>query len=376
MIRTDELSTGFAKIFLRDLACITSHTRPLEIAGESIDIVANGVAHVGSVVVCRIESIGIHKELENRWGNFDRIQSGDLILGVMGNRHSPVSVYGGLPDSGIALPRLESIDLLSSGGVIGECSSCPHYLGSPTKLHIVGLAAQNGKLLEVIPWLKNENLSISCPLILISGTSAEVGKTRFASNLIRFLSQNLGQTVAATKLTGTGDLEDLLKLHEAGAELLFDLVDAGLVTTYKVSKDVVVEITKGVLNHLGKKNPGVIIAELGGDILATNAEAIIADKEISAAASAMILIPSEVLAAYGALNYLEEKGFPRSKVYIAQPKQNPEASRERASHILHYKLYDCTNDKDLADLLEKVLGWSIETESQHPQKVDSTNLTT
>jgi len=356
MLGTEELSTGFGKIFLHDLACITSHTRPLEFEDELIDVVTNGVAHVGSVVVCRVEAVGIHQRLENRSGTLDSIRPGDLIMGVMGNRHSPVSIYGGLPDSGIELPRVELIDLLSSGGVIGECSSCPSYLGSPTKLHIVGLAAQKGKLLEIIPWLKNENLRISCPLILVSGTSSEVGKTRFASNLIRFLSQNLGQTVAATKLTGTGDLEDLLELHEAGAELLFDLVDAGLVTTYTVSKDVVVEITKGVLNHLGKKNPGVIIAELGGDILAPNADAIIADKEISDAASAMILIPSEILAAYGALKYLEERGFPISKVYIAQPKKNPEASQERAGYILHYKLYDCANDEDLADLVEKILG--------------------
>ncbi len=278
-------------------------------------------------------------------------------MGVMGNCHSPVSIYGGLPDSGIELPRVEPIDLLSSGGVIGECSSCPPYLGSPTKLHIVGLAAQKGKLLEIIPWLRNEDLRISCPLILLTGTSAEVGKTRFASKLIGFLSNKLGQTVAATKLTGTGDLEDLLKLHKAGAKLIFDLVDAGLVTTYKVSTDVVVEVAKGVLNHLGKKNPAVIIAELGGDILAPNVDAILADREICDAASAMILIPTEIIAAYGALNYLEDRGFPKNKVYIAQPMKNQEASQERASYILHDKLYDCENDEDLANLLEKILGF-------------------
>ncbi len=65
MLITEELSTGFGKIFLRDLACITSHTRPLEFEDESIDVVANGVAHVGSVVVCRVEFVGIHQELEN-----------------------------------------------------------------------------------------------------------------------------------------------------------------------------------------------------------------------------------------------------------------------------------------------------------------------
>src|SRR5947209_5602369 len=103
MYRSEESLTGFGKIFLSDLACITSHTRPLELAGESVDVVANGVAHVGSVVVCRVESVGIHQELENRSGKFDRIQPGDLIMGVMGNRHSPVSVYGGLPELGIEL---------------------------------------------------------------------------------------------------------------------------------------------------------------------------------------------------------------------------------------------------------------------------------
>ncbi len=352
----------FKRISFSDLTCITSNTRSLELpderlSTESINLIQSGIAHVGSVVVCKVESVGIDQAVENRWGELVPINPGDLIMGVMGNRQSTTSMYGGIPEHGITLPREGFIDLLSPGGVIGECLSCPSYLGSPTKLHILGLAFQEGKPLEIVPWLRDERLRASCPLILIAGTSAEVGKTRFASKLISFLAHNLRRTIAATKLAGVGDREDLLKLQNSGAELIFDFVDAGLVTTYKVPEKVVVEVAKGILNHLGKRKPGAIVAELGGDILGANVPAILADKEIRDAASAMILVPSEIFAAYGALRYLEDRGFPTNRVYVAQPKKNPETSQERARDILHCDLYDCEKEKDLASLVEKILGW-------------------
>jgi hypothetical protein len=351
-VSTQELSQH-VKISLSDLACITSNIRSLTFSTGAIEIEPNGVAQVGNVVLCEVVSIGAHEKLEDRSGRFVGITPGDTIMGVMGNRQSTVSMYGGLPDSGISLPRKETVDLLSSGGLIGECYSSPSYLGSPTKLRLLGLASQEENLIKITPRYRDKQLQISCPLILITGTSANVGKTRFASKLIHYLVRNLGRHVAATKLAGAGNLDDLLSLRDNGAKPTFDFVDAGLVSTYGNISDQVVEVAKGVLNHLGKAKPDVIIAELGGDIIGANVPAILADPEIFAATSTIILVPSDIFAASGALSYLREKGV-RRNINVAQPLKNPAISQKRAKRILHCRIFDCEKTEDLSRLVERI----------------------
>lgn len=362
--------TRHVKLSQFDLTCTaTSSTRSLRLSTQEIELVRHGAGKVGSVVVCEVISLGAHKQIENPLGDLVSLTPGNLIMGVIGHRHSTVSMYGGLPESGINLPGEEPVDLLSSGGVIGECYSCPSYLGSPTKLRILGLASQAGNLLEARPRLMDEKLEVSCPLILMAGTSSGVGKTRFAAKLVKFISRNLGRQVAATKLTGAGSLEDALNLEKAGAKQVFHLVDAGLVTTYGIPGEQVVSVSKGILNQLGIEKPGVIIAELGGDIFGANVPAILADPEIQESTRAMILLPSDIFAASGALTYLRRKeiDFPLKKVYIGQPMKNPLASQERAWQILDRRPYDCEKAEDLADLIKEVLGWGNDKDDQAPQ---------
>ena len=353
-----------------DLTCITSSTRSLELSTQVIEIVPEGVGEIGSVVVCEVVSVGAHDKAENRFGRFVRLNPGDLIMGVMGNRYSTLSMDGGVPESGINFPSEKALDLLSSGGVIGECYSSPSYLGSPTQLRVLGLAYQEGKPLKVTPHLRAMHLHITCPLILIAGTCANVGKTKFASKLIHFVSHDLGLNVAATKLAGAGNLDDLLNLKEHGAKYTFDFVDAGLVTTYGDSDDtreLVIEVAKGILNHLGENRPDMIIVELGGDILGANVPAILADNDILANTKAIVLVPSDIFAASGALSYLRERGFQRN-IDVAQPLKNPGISQKRAQSILHCRLYDCEKTEDLENLVKDTLGWVRKTNEQSSQK--------
>lgn len=364
MYSNDSLEELPHYVMMSDLTCITSSTRSLEIATQGVDLVP-GVARVGSVVVCRVMSVGAHDKLENRSGRYVRIYPGDLIICVMGNRQSTISMDGGIPDSGISLPTEKSMSILSTGGVIGECYSSPSYLGNPTQLQVLGLAYQAGKVLQVTPHSLDRHLRISCPLILVAGTSANVGKTRFASKLIHFMTHDLKLNVAATKLAGAGNLDDILSLKEHGAKYTFDFVEAGLVTTYGDANKIgalVVEVAKDVLNHLGEKEPDAIIAELGGDILGANVPAILSDEEIIEAASAMILVPSDIFAAAGAISYLRDRKF-KLDIDIAQPLKTPTTSQKRARNILHERLYDCEKKEDLVDLVDRVFERKREVES-------------
>ena len=370
MSNTDAYRHPFGKAPLSDFTCITSSTRSLRLSNEAIGWTA-GVADVGSVVVGKIVSIGAYEYLESRQlGEHVRISKGDLIAGVMGNRYSNTYMYGGVPESGIEVPRVEPLEFLSSGGIIGECSAYPSDPGSPTRVHILGVATQGERQLKLSPRFSDNQLRISSPLILIAGTSANVGKTKFAFKLIHFIARELERPVAATKLAGTGDFGDLLSFGHAGAKQTLDFVEAGLATTYGDYAERVVSVAKGVLNELSRRQQSdIIIAELGGDICEANIPALLADSEIRRATQALILVPSDIFAASGALAYLEREGYKDllSKTYIGQPIKNSKANQGRAWKIIDRHLYDCEEEKDLANLVEKILGWSIEKESQIPQ---------
>src|SRR5690349_151999 len=107
-------------------------TRSLVLPTDHIEVVS-GVGQVGSVVIGRVVTVGAYQEVEDRTGKRIPLREDNLIVGVLGNRYSTTTMYGGIPEAGIELPTAKPIDLLSIGGVIGICKSSPSYLGSPTK---------------------------------------------------------------------------------------------------------------------------------------------------------------------------------------------------------------------------------------------------
>lgn len=345
---------------------VTSSLRSLGMtsrqAVESFHIIP-GVATFGSVVLARVEAIGADEKVENQDGEVITILPGDHIIGVVGNRYSTMSFYGGVPENGINIPTETPIDLLSTGGVMGICESWPSYVGYPTKLQILGLIVQNGKPVHLLSQLHStQQLTCQSPLLLIAGTAASVGKTTFATKLIDFLIHTLRWRVAATKLAGAGEYADLLSLRDAGAQPAWDFVDEGLPTTYRVPDQLVVPTIKRVLNRMGEKQPDAIVAELGGDILGASVPDILADPEIRAMTKALILVPSDMLAAYGTVTVLKNTAFP-APIYLGQPIRNPEASRERARLLLQQPMFDCMNRDDLNKLVKDELGWREKSES-------------
>lgn len=357
-------------IRLSDLTCITSSIRSLDLTtGQTADTfhIMPGIGKFGSVILGSVVSVGSNTKVENQEGERIALLPDDLVIGVIGNRYSTESFYGTVSPAGIDIPTEEPIDLLSAGGVVGICESYPAYMGHPTMLQVLGLIAQDGKSVNLLSQLRTaQQLMCNCPLILIAGTAAAVGKTTFATKLIEFLVKTMHWHVAATKLAGAGEYEDLLSLRKAGAEPVENFVDAGLPTTYDVPDHLVVPTIKGVLNRLSEKQPDVIVAELGGDILGASVPEILADPEILAITEALILIPSDVVAAYGAIAVLKETGF-SGPVYFGQPiKKNPKVSQERARTLLKRPMFDCMEKEDLDSFVKDELGWSAKSESAIP----------
>ena len=68
------------------------------------------------------------------------------------------------------------------------------------------------------------------PVVLLVGTSMSAGKTTSAKVIVRLLRE-AGLAVVGAKLTGAGRYRDILAMQDAGAEHIFDFVDAGLPST-------------------------------------------------------------------------------------------------------------------------------------------------
>ena len=76
----------------------------------------------GDLVVARVEALGQHDCLEDRYGRRVRLYAGDLVVGAYGNRYATDFYEGYVP----AGPRTH---LLTAGGVIGTVASAHVWPG-------------------------------------------------------------------------------------------------------------------------------------------------------------------------------------------------------------------------------------------------------
>lgn len=74
------------------------------------------------------------------------------------------------------------------------------------------------------------------PVVLLMGTSMSAGKTSSAKAIVRLLKE-AGLQVIGAKLAGAASYSDTLGMQDAGADITFDFVDAGLPSTAVSEED-------------------------------------------------------------------------------------------------------------------------------------------
>jgi hypothetical protein len=89
-----------------------------------------------------------------------------------------------------------------------------------------------------------------------------VGKTCAARVIIRLLKDMGVRRVVGTKLTGAGCYNDILSFHDAGADAVFDFVDAGLPSS-AVPPEEYKQTLQSLLSMVSAQNPDVVVAEAG-----------------------------------------------------------------------------------------------------------------
>lgn len=256
------------------IKCVASNIRRSDINWGGMKLIQGRGMEGNLVAVEALGNTGSRNQVENQQGRDERIYQGDKFVGVLANRHSGTSESGGIPDEGINItPDLE-LHLLAAGGIVGVNTGIPPRMRQePFRLKPLGLiATQEEKPLDLVELSggNHEMLNPSAPIVMVCGTSAEVGKTTTSAGLIRALKDQ-GLEVAGTKFAGTGRMRDILNLRDAGAFPWIDFPDVGLPTTYTNEE----RFTKGTYTlfnwiNSGEPKPDIIVAEAGGNPIEAN----------------------------------------------------------------------------------------------------------
>ena len=153
--------------------------------------------------------------------------AGDLLVGAFARRYATLEAVGSFEDIG----EEGLMHSMTGGGCFGAITSISRFSKSTVPLRYRGHVMVDGEKVMMKQFVPDPpDVEFDLPVVLLAGTSMSAGKT-FAGRVVVQQLKELGHTVAASKLTGAGRWHDTQSFGDAGADFLFDFVDAGLPTT-------------------------------------------------------------------------------------------------------------------------------------------------
>lgn len=249
-----------------------------------------------------------YNQLELTSGRMATVNQGDVVVGALGHRKALRGYSGRLPTD---LKPGDTIQILNIGGVLGLCDSANPDVGPPFDCEVLGTVLSFPYLGERIgvparagadTLSGDETLDTNdVPVIALAGTCMDSGKTAAACAIVGRL-RHLGFNVSACKATGVSLRRDVLAMEDAGASDTMIFSDFGIVTT---TADNGPALTRALLTGLARKNPDVIVLELGDGLLgAYGVEAILSDAAIRNALTAVVLCANDPVSAWGGTKIL------------------------------------------------------------------------
>lgn len=267
---------------------ISSSTKNVPLKHE-VEISKKIVVEEGAVLVVKVlQDKKIYNKLELTTGRFSTIHIDDILVVTLGNRRALKGFVGEVPKE---LKPGDIIHLLNLGGVAGTCTSAnKKIVGQPLKVEVIGAIMRKGKHLNIKNYKRfslSDKIKTDIPLVIISGSCMEVGKTTAASEIIKAAARE-GYRVCGAKVAGIAAMRDAMSMEDYGAVKAISMIDAGYAST-ATEENATVGITKGAINYLAKEKPDFIIVELGDGIFGEyGVMEILKDKEVQAHISAHI----------------------------------------------------------------------------------------
>lgn len=259
------------------------------------------------VVVEALESKPQYNQIECHDGEFRTIAKGDILVGVLGERKALKGYSGTVPRT--AHPE-DTLHVLNIGGVVGTCTSDHPELGPALRVKVLGAAMVElkGRLVHAriqdyaLPPV--ERLEKSVPLVFISGTAMNTGKTWAACELVQRLT-GYGLKVCAAKATGVALMRDINTIKRHGAARVMSFTDVGLVSSTSKAMS---SYVKAIIKELSVEEPDVIVIELGDGVIGYyGVDELLQDKELQAFAAAHIVAAVDLAGVWAAQQLFKER---------------------------------------------------------------------
>lgn len=336
-----------------------SNIRPKNIDWEHMLVSPLGVGKEGNLIVVEsLSSAGFRTFVENQQGVDEQIQEGDRFVAVLANRNSGTSESGYVPQEGIEINQDTRLSLLSAGGVVGIQTGIPGRDKTTTMaLKPLGLISDHKGPVDLVELSggHDENLNSSSPIVLVCGTSAEVGKTTTSAALIRVMREQ-GLKVGGAKIAGTGRMRDILSLRDAGAFPWMDFPDVGLATTYTGPE----KYRSGIytlINRINSGSPDIIVAEAGGDPIEANIPTFLSNKSLMENVRSIVIVSGDVMGMMGTVSFLRTFNSD-VQLFLTYPKdRNQTTTLQRVTeHLPGIPLFDPLNSDHTKTVVEKIMN--------------------
>ena len=231
--------------------------RPFEIEPIDRSMWATGDYAVGEVTAT---SPSVRVELTS--GRMVEVAPGDYVVGALGIREATLEAVGSWRDIEDDL-RMQA---MTAAGIFGRITSRSTFIHEPIEFAYRGHVKRQGKKVRMEDFAHpTSDKKLECPVLMLVGTSMSSGKTTSARVIIRRLKR-MGLRVTGAKLTGAGRFRDILAMSDAGADAIFDFVDAGLPSTV-CDPAVYRTALANLLARIADTRPDVLVAEAGASPL-------------------------------------------------------------------------------------------------------------
>lgn len=290
------------KVRVNKIASVTVNLK----LGETVDVIDRCEVRPGNVVVVQaLEEKRVYDVIELVTGRMAHINKDDVIAGALGIRNALRGFVGRLPET---LSVGDELNLLNLGGVIGVCTSGNKDVGHPLRVRLMGMAVRSGKILNVsdkaVPL--QDRLPRSVPLVFVSGSCMNAGKTLAACEVIAKLTQR-GYRVAGGKLAGVAALRDTLNMEDHGAVASLSFLDCGYTST--AGMEDLAPVARGIIKRLNRSRPDLIVLELGDGIIGGyGVDSVFYCPDLMRHTVCHVMCANDLVAAWGARQLMESWG--------------------------------------------------------------------
>lgn len=328
--------------------------------GRAKKLLSDGIApSSGDLLLARVSRIGQQKRIELTNGRRARLFHGDKIVVCYGNRYAPHQFEAVVPDT------MGPCHLVAAGGIAGRVLSKHDKMKEPTKLIPLGILANSkGRPLNLGDFALESHSGVRPqPLTLaVAGTAMDSGKTTTAASVIRGLTAS-GLKVGAAKVTGTGAGGDLWFMKDAGADPVFDFVDAGLPSTYRATPRQIDEIVALLNSHLRNGPVDAIVLEVSDGLYQEETAGLFSSAAFQSIVHGIIFAANDAMGAKTGVEWLWQRDLPvlaLSGVLTSSPLATREAQEAVGLPILKVKTL-C--DPAIASIVENLLASQLATRS-------------